>query len=56
MLGNLTEEQMSAELGRVPEKAVSNWAKRCFGETVQWLRRKFMRDQPTDHDPEPNPG
>ena len=56
VLGSLSGEQMSAELGRVPEKAVLGWAKRCFGETVQWMRRKFMKDQPADHELEPNPG
>ena len=56
VLGSLSAEQMSAELGRVPEKAVSGWAKRWFGETVQWMRRKFMKDQPADHELEPNPG
>ena len=44
VLGSLSAEQMSAELGRVPEKAVLGWAKRWFGETVQWMRRKFMGD------------
>ena len=56
VLGEVSADQMQAELERVPEKAVSRWAKRWFGETVQWLRRKFMGDQPADRDPEPDPG
>ena len=56
VLGNLSGEQMSAELGRVPQKAVLGWAKRWFGETVQWMRRKFMGDSPADHEPEPDLG
>jgi len=56
VLGSLSAEQMGAELGRVPEKAVKSWAKRWFGETVQWMRRKFMADRPADPVPEPDPG
>ncbi len=56
VLGSLSAEQMSAELGRVPEKAVLGWAKKWFGETVQWMRRKFMGDQPADHESVPKPG
>jgi hypothetical protein len=56
VLGNSSAEQMTAELGRVPEKAVLGWAKKWFGETVQWMRRKFMADHPADHELEPHPG
>ena len=56
VLGMVSANQMQADLERVPEKAVSRWAKRWFGETVQWLRRKFMDDRPADHEPEPVPG
>ena len=56
VLGAVSADRMHAELQRVPEKAVSGWAKRWFGETVQWLRRKFMDDRPADHEPEPVPG
>lgn len=56
VLGMVPANQMQADLERVPEKAVSAWAKRWFGETVQWLRRKFMGDRPADHEPEPDPG
>ena len=52
VLGEVSVDQMQAELERVPEKAVSRWAKRWFGETVQWLRRKFMGDQPADPEPD----
>ena len=54
--GEVSADQMRADLERVPEKAVSSWAKRWFGETVQWLRRKFMGDQPEDLAPVPDPG
>ena len=56
VLGMVSANQMQADLERVPEKAVSSWAKRWFGETVQWLRRKFMGDRPAGHEPEPDPG
>ena len=56
VLGKMSAEQMGAELGRVPEKAVLGWAKRWFGETVQWMRRKFMGDQPADHESVPDLG
>jgi hypothetical protein len=56
VLGAVSAVQMHAELERAPEKAVSNWAKRWFGETVQWLRRKFTSDRPAGHEPEPDPG
>ena len=48
VLGMVSAEQMQAELERVPEKAVSLWAKRWFGETVQCQRRKFMENRPTE--------
>lgn len=56
VLGSLSAEQMSAELGRVPEKAVLGWAKRWFGETVQWMRRNLTNDQPADHEAVPDLG
>lgn len=56
VLGMVSANQMQADLERVPEKAVSIWAKRWFGETVQWLRRKFMGNQPAGHEPEPDLG
>ena len=56
VLGKESADQMRADLERVPEKAVSSWGKRWFGETVQWLRRKFMGDQPAGHEPVPDPG
>jgi hypothetical protein len=43
VLGESTVEQMRADVDRVPEKAVQNWAKQTFGKTVQWLRRQFFR-------------
>ena len=54
--GMMSAEQVGAELGRVPDKAVLGWAKRWFGETVQWMRRKFMGDQPADLESVPDPG
>jgi hypothetical protein len=56
VLGAVSADQMQANLERVPEKAVSNWAKRWFGETVQWLRRKFASDPPAGQVSEPDPG
>ena len=56
VLGEASAKQMKADLERVPEKAVSSWGERWFGETVQWLRRKFMGDQPEDLAPVPDPG
>jgi hypothetical protein len=56
VLGSLLAEQMSEELGRVPEKAVSSWAKRWFSKTVQWLRRKLGGQQPASQEPVPDPG
>jgi hypothetical protein len=56
MLGDSTADQMRADVDRVPEKAVGNWAKRTFGKTVQWLRRQFFRPAPDNSIPVPNPG
>ncbi|OWK35673.1 hypothetical protein FRUB_07360 [Fimbriiglobus ruber] len=56
LLGEVTPEQMRAEIDRVPEKAVNNWAARTFGKTVQWLRRRFVNPGPCTTNGEPNPG
>lgn len=56
LLGESTDEQTMADVDRVPEKAVENWAKRTFGKTVQWLRRQFCRPGSTDEIAVPDPG
>jgi hypothetical protein len=53
VLGEVTPEQVRADLERVPEKSVQNWAARTFGKTVQWLRRQFI--QPTSSSPDSVP-
>ena len=55
MLGEATPEQMRSDVDRVPEKAVDNWAKRTFGNTVQWLHRQFFRTDPDRTKSVPNP-
>ena len=55
VLGEMSAEPMCAELERVPEQAVWGWAQRWFGATVQWLRRKFLRNPPADPVPDPVP-
>jgi len=35
---------------------VDTWTQRTFGPTVQWLRRKFLRDDPPTENAVPNPG
>lgn len=42
LMGETSPEQVRADMERVPEKAVQNWGKRTFGQTVQWLRRQFF--------------
>lgn len=37
-----TEEEMRAALDEVPKKEAEGWAKRMFGSTIQWLRRRFL--------------
>jgi hypothetical protein len=56
MLGEATPEQLRADVDRVPEKAVENWAKRTFGKTVQWLRRQFFGPGSPTPNGEPNSG
>ena len=55
VLGESTVEQMRADVDRVPEKAVQNWAKQTFGKTVQWLRRQFFRPGSETGNSVPNP-
>ena len=54
MLGPVTLDQVRADVERVPEKAVTSWAKRMFGKTVQCLRRQLFGHGPAQV--EPNPG
>jgi hypothetical protein len=56
MLGETTTEQMRADIERVPEKAVDNWACRTLGRTVQWMRRQFFRSDADTPRCVPNPG
>jgi len=56
MLGSATPEQMQSDVERVPEKAVECWAKRMFGSTVQWLRRRFFKSSAHPNKSVPNPG
>jgi hypothetical protein len=56
VLGASTDEQMMADVDRVAEKAVWNWAKRTFGKTVQWLRRQFCQPESPSKIAVPNPG
>jgi hypothetical protein len=56
MLGETTPEQVRNDLERIPEKVVDNWAKRTFGPSVQWLRRKFFRTGSTPTNSVPNLG
>ena len=56
LLGEVSAEQMRADVDRVPAKVVENWATRTFGRTVQWLRRQFLRPDPAIPNPVPNPG
>ena len=56
MLGSATPEQMQSDVERVPEKAVECWAKRMFGSTVQWLRRRFFKPCVHPNKSVPNPG
>jgi len=48
-----TEEEMRAALDEVPKKEAEGWAKRMFGSTIQWLRRRFLAGK---EDPVTNPG
>ena len=56
MLGETTAGQIRADLDRVPEKAVENWAGRTFGRTVQWMRRQFFSSASRGRNSVPNPG
>jgi hypothetical protein len=56
MLGEATPEQQRTDADRVPEKAVENWAKRMFGRTVQWFRRRFFGPVSANANSEPDPG
>jgi hypothetical protein len=56
MLGEPTTQQMHADMDRVPQKAVENWAKRTFGKTVQWMRRQFFCSDAKDIKSVPDPG
>ncbi len=56
MLGSATAEQMQSDVERVPEKTVECWAKRMFGSTVQWLRRRFFKPSAHPNKSVPNPG
>lgn len=56
LLGDGTGEQMQADMDRVPEKAVKNWAMRTLGKTVQWYRRQFFRPVSGREQSVPNPG
>lgn len=56
MLGQTTAQQMRADVERVPEKAVENWARRTLGRTVQWMRRQFFRSDAATPKCVPNPG
>lgn len=44
-----SEEEMRAALDEVPKKEAEGWAKRMFGSTIQWLRRRFLAGE----EPEP---
>jgi len=56
MLGEWTTQRMRADMDRVPQKAVENWARRTFGKTVQWMRRQFFHADAQNRKPVPNPG
>lgn len=56
LLGEVTAEDVRAGAERVPEKVVQSWATRTLGKSVQWLRRQFLRPDPTSKKPVPDPG
>jgi hypothetical protein len=56
LLGESSPEQVRADVARVPEKVVQGWARRTFGRTVQWLRRRFFQSAPPAAPGVPNPG
>jgi len=42
MMSAGNEEEIRAALDEVPKKEAEGWAKRMFGTTIQWLRRRFL--------------
>lgn len=56
LLGEYTPDQIKAHLEEVPEKRVLGWARRCFGKTVQWLRRRLFGSASKNTVAEPNMG
>lgn len=44
VVGNLSDEQVRLGLESTPQKKVDSWVGRCIGRTVQWLRRRFLRN------------
>lgn len=56
VVGTLTTQEMEADLARVPEKTVWNWAKKQLGYTVQWLRRQWLKREAAEDETEPISG
>lgn len=54
LVGQFSVQEIKSSIEAVPEKAVLGWARRCFGKTVQWLRRKLFQKAPTNIITEPN--
>ena len=44
VVGNLSDEQVRQGLESTPQKKVDSWVGRYIGRTVQWLRRRFLRN------------
>lgn len=48
VLGEHSAETIAEDLEAVPQKQAEGWAKRTLGRTVQWLRRQFFGERPSD--------
>ena len=44
VVGSLSDDEVRQGLESTPQKKVDSWVGRCIGRTVQWLRRRFLKN------------